>query len=460
MGHHYITEIKEEKFEFTTRSRIFVTAILVLGIILAAIGAMQVSSPAADSTEKHAMAQVDDHGHDHDQTGTDHAASSHDGEAVTGHGSEKASGSNGTARIWANLLLNSYYFLLFGMGALFFWAVNYAANAGWSTLVKRVVEAISSYIIPGALVLLVVIIAGGDHIYHWVQYQKLGLTESDAGYDALLDGKKWFLNKRWLYAGVGIIALLWIAFRFMLRRFSLREDQEGGTKYHIKSIRYSAGFLAFFAFSFSIFSWIVVMSIDAHWFSTIFSVYNFAVTFVTGMAILGLFVIYLKSKGYMEVVSDEVVHDIGKFMFAFSIFWAYIWLAQYLLIWYANLPEETIYYDIRLNNQVFEPLFLTNIVMCFILPFLVLMMRNAKRNPKVMILAASIILVGHWLDMYLMVMPGVLGTAASIGLVEIGTTMAFAGLFIYIVLNTLSKTPLYPKNHPFLLESANHDVGV
>ncbi len=451
MGHHYITEIKEEKFEFTTKSRIFVTAILVLGIILAVIGGIQVNSNAVDSTEEHAMAQVDHH----EENAQDHSS----GEVHEMHGEQSSHASNGTVRIWANLLMNAYYFMLFGMGAMFFWAVNYVANAGWSTMVKRVVEAISAYIIPGAILLLVILIAGGDHIYHWIQYQELGLVEGDPGFDKILNEKAWFLNKGWLYAGVGVITLAWIAFRFILRRFSLKEDEEADTKYFYKSVRYSAGFIAFFAFSISVFSWIVIMSIDAHWFSTIFSVYNFAVTFVTGLTVLAMFVLYLKSKGYMELVSDEVIHDIGKFMFAFSIFWGYIWLSQYLLIWYANLPEETIYFDARVNTG-FEPMFLVNIFMCFVLPFLILMMRNAKRNPKVMILAGSIILIGHWLDMFLMVMPGTVGTSATIGMLEIGVTMAFAGLFIYVVLNALSKASLYPKNHPYLLESANHDVGV
>jgi hypothetical protein len=171
------------------------------------------------------------------------------------------------------------------------------------------------------------------------------------------------------------------------------------------------------------------------------------------------FTLYLKSKGYLEIVSDEVIHDLGKFMFAFSIFWAYIWLAQFLLIWYANLPEEVVYYDARLTEQ-FKPLFLTNVVMNFALPFLILMMRNAKRNPKVLLVAGSIILLGHWLDMYLMVMPGTLGDKSGFGLLEIGMTIAFAGLFIYVVLQGLSKANLIAKNHPFLLESANHDVGV
>lgn len=161
----------------------------------------------------------------------------------------------------------------------------------------------------------------------------------------------------------------------------------------------------------------------------------------------------------MEMVSDEVVHDLGKFMFAFCVFWGYIFVGQWLLIWYANLPEETVYFSARLTPY-FRPLFFTIIFMCFLVPFLTLMMRNAKRNPKVLLVAGSIILIGHWINCYVMIMPGVVGAESGIGLLEIGTTMAFAGLFIYVVLNALSKADLYAKNHPYILESANHDVGV
>jgi hypothetical protein len=302
---------------------------------------------------------------------------------------------------------------------------------------------------------------GHGELYHWINYFKEGNTLGDANYDKIMESKAWFLNNGWFFVGVPLIMLIWIFFRTKLKQLSKNEDagSKGETKYFKKSIRYSAQFIVVFAFSFSMLSWLVMMSLDAHWFSTIYSVYNFAIAFVTGLTVLCMFVLYLKSKGYMSAVSDEVVHDMGKFMFAFSIFWAYIWLAQFLLIWYANLPEEAIYFDARLTDH-FKPLFRTNIVMCFFLPFLILMMRNAKRNPKVLMLAGAIILLGHWLDLYLMVMPGTVGESAGIGLLEIGMTMTFAGFFIYWVLHNLSKDSLYPMNHPYLLESVNHDVGV
>ena len=253
--------------------------------------------------------------------------------------------------------------------------------------------------------------------------------------------------------------IIWWVFRIILVRLSHKEDEQGGLSFFKKSVIYSAAFLVVFAFSFSVLSWLVMMSIDPHWYSTMYSVYNFAIAFVTSLTVICFFTLYLKSKGYMEVVSDEVIHDLGKFMFAFSIFWGYIFVCQFLLIWYANITEESIYFAQRLTPN-FKWFFRSNIIMCFALPFLILMMRNAKRHPKVLLVAGSMILLGHWLDLFIMIMPGTVGQSAQIGVLEIGLTMAFAGLFIFWVLNNLSKRNLYAKNHPYLLESANHDVGV
>jgi len=478
MGHHIITEIENEKFEFTKRSRTIVGAIFVIGLILSIIGAIQIKgdhgaeSHDSDATEQHdaeehamnaetpaSFASLQ-HGEEDAHAAPEHDAHEADEHAASAdHGDSGHGGGSWLARLWSNILMNSYYFMLFAIAALFFIAVNYAANAGWATLVKRVAEAITSYLPVAFLTIVVVIILGHGELYHWIHYFKEGYEVGDPGYDKIMESKAWFLNNGWFFAGVPIIMIIWILFRTKLRNLSLKEDENGGTDYFKKSIRFSAGFIVFFAFSFSILSWLVMMSLDAHWFSTIYSVYNFAIAFVTGLTVICLFTLYLKSKGYMSAVSDEVVHDLGKFMFAFSIFWAYIFIAQYLLIWYANLPEEVIYFQMR-TSDTFRPLFRTNIIMSFFLPFLILMMRNAKRNPKVLMLAGVIILVGHWIDLYLMVMPATVGDSASIGLLEIGMTMTFAGFFIYWVLNSLSKKPLYPMNHPYLLESVNHDVGV
>lgn len=442
MGHHHHIEIKQEKFEFTSRSKMLSIILLAVGLILSGIGIVQIKGASETHATEATVAHVE--GASHETVGT----AEHTGEHAKPW----------TTRVWANMLVNSYYFLLFAVGALFFVALNYVANAGWAVLVKRVAEGISAYIPIGLGLLMIVLIFGGKEIYHWVHYEHEGLKEGMEGYDKILDGKSAFLNTKFLFLGVPLFILIWYTFRIILRRLSLREDVEGGLNFFRKSTRFSAAFLVIFGFSFSMMIWLMIMSVDAHWYSTIYTVNNFAVMFVTSTTVIAFFTIYLKSKGYMELVSADILHDLGKFMFAFCIFWAYTWLAQFLLIWYANIHEEVVYFQIRLHGY-FRPLFFTNLFMNFFIPFLLLMMRNAKRNPKSLLVAGSIILVGHWLDVFLMIMPGVVGTSTGLGLLELGMPIAFAGLFIYVVKYSLSKANLYAINHPYIMESATYDVG-
>ena len=195
-------------------------------------------------------------------------------------------------------------------------------------MIKRIPEAMSAFIIFGVIAIFGVIYFAQEEIYHWIEYFGHGYTEADAAYDKILESKSWLLNSNFLFVAMPIIMLIWYAFRWKFRSNSIKEDKEGGLAYFRNSTRWSAAFIFVFAFSFSVLVWVIIMSIDAHWYSTMFSVYNFAVSFVTGLTVMMMFLLYLKSKGYMEMVSDEVVHDLGKFMFAFCIFWGYIFLGQ------------------------------------------------------------------------------------------------------------------------------------
>lgn len=466
MGHAHLEELAEERFVFTSKAKMFTMILAALGLILMGIGAAGLGGDNHDAAASHDTEVVEE-GHGaaeaHATEGAHaeeaHAADSHDAEGHGGHHQSK------WARLWANLLMNSYYFLIIAVAGIFFVGLQYIANAGWATGLLRIPSAMSMFI-PVALTLLLgtILVGKGDIYHHWITE---GLTDPAApNYDPIIAGKSGFLNEGWLTIGVLLIGLIWFTYAWFIRKNSLKEDEEAnqpGKKlvFWKKNIRLGAAFTFLFAFSFSILSWLIVMSIDAHWFSTIFSIYNFAVAFVSGLTVITFFTLYLKSKGYLYFINDEHLHDLGKFMFAFCIFWGYIWVSQFLLIWYANLPEESIYFFARAYTEGWTGMFKINIIMCFAAPFLILMTRDAKRNPKTLILAGTIILVGHWIDMYLMVMPGSLGLEApAIGALEIGTTMFFAGIFIYTVLWAFTKANTFPKNHPYIQEAVHHDVGV
>ena len=201
--------------------------------------------------------------------------------------------------------------------------------------------------------------------------------------------------------------------------------------------------------------WLWLMSIDAHWYSTMYSWYTFASTFVSGMSLIAIFVVYLKRQDYLEYVNEEHLHDLGKFMFAFSIFWTYLWYSQFMLIWYANIPEETVYFKPRMQGP-YAWVFFLNLIVNFVLPFLLLMRKGSKRNFTTMAYLGVVIIVGHWIDFFQMVMPGSVGEHYSMGWFEFGILALYAGLIMLLVGRSLAGKPLVARYHPFLKESVIH----
>jgi len=198
------------------------------------------------------------------------------------------------------------------------------------------------------------------------------------------------------------------------------------------------------------------MSIDVHWFSTLYGWYTFAGMWCSAMVVLVLLTLYLKKSGYLPNVNDSHIHDLGKWTFATSFLWSYLWFSQFMLIWYANIGEEVTYYMMRIEN--FKPLYFGMFLINFAFPMLILMSRDAKRHAGILTFVGLIILTGHWLDVYIMISAGSLGATAKIGFLEIGMALLVAGFFIRIILHNLTKAPLTPVNHPFLDESIHHEI--
>jgi len=364
---------------------------------------------------------------------------------------------NDKTRAWAVLLQNNFYFTAMSLGATFFIAFNYAAQSGWSVAVKRVAEAMGGFLKFGMIGMLLIFLFGHHDLYHWTHFSLDELTDhNNPNYDPILAGKHGFLNMPFYIIRLVAYGLIWAGFTYIFRKHSLQEDLDGDIRHYKRSVTLSAIFLVLFAITSSTSAWDFLMSIEAHWFSTLFGWYTFIGLFVSSMAMLCLITLYLKGRGYMDHLTDSHLHDIGKFMFAFSIFWTYLWFSQFMLIWYANLPEEVVYYQVRWSY--FRTLWATNLLVNFIAPFLILMTRDAKRKVQVLRVAGVIIICGHWLDVFMMVMPGTVGANWHIGFVEIGTMIGYLGFFLLVTLTELSKAALVPKNHPMLSEALHHQI--
>lgn len=350
------------------------------------------------------------------------------------------------SRTWANLLLNNIYILSIALCGGVFLSLHKLAISGWHTTIKRIPEAITSFM-PIAGVLMLLIIPGLGYIYHWTH---------PAEDDIILLNKVAYLNIPFFIARMVVILGLWTLITWLMRRNSSKFDETGELRYFKRNRTAASLFIVFFAISSTVAAWDWLMSIDSHWFSTLYGWYFFIGLFVSGIAFIIVIIAFLKKLGLLKVINKEHIHDMGKYLFSFSIFWAYLWFSQYILIWYGHMPEETIYYVQRMND--FEFVFYLNLALNFIIPFFALMSRGAKRNIYWLATIAIIVLIGHWVDLYQMIMPGSVGSEYSgVSFIEIGMTVGYIGLFLFFILKKLSQKELIPKNDPFYKESLSYE---
>ncbi|MEO8110547.1 MAG: quinol:cytochrome C oxidoreductase [Ginsengibacter sp.] len=362
-------------------------------------------------------------------------------------------------RFWAVLLQNSLFWLFLVNTGTFFISICTLAMGGWQVALKRVADAISSLVplmgVLTILVMLCVVVGNRTDIYPWLDKQMVA-------HDEVLKGKSGFLSP-YVYIIASIVCIgLWAFIGKKLKDLSLESDKMGtmdyetGKKWLNKNLYWSACFLVLYGLTVgSTIPWLWLMSIDAHWFSTMYSWYTFASTFVSGVALITIFVIYFKNQGQLEFVTQEHLQDMGKFMFAFSILWTYLWFDQFMLIWYGNIPEETIYFKIR-SQGPYRGLFFLNLVLNFLCPLLIFMKKATKRNYTIVTFMCVLIIFGHWIDFYQMVMPGTVKFHPHLSWFEFGIPLGFVGIIMWGVGRFASRAPMTAMNHPFLKESIIH----
>jgi len=349
-------------------------------------------------------------------------------------------------RTWANYLLNNFYFLSLAVGAAFFLSLQSVTQSGWSAGFRRIPEAMMAYI-PFAGILLLFLIVGMHNIYQWSNSDLVSTSKA-------LQHKSAYLNIPFFFTRLVIFFVVWIFLSYKIRKASLREDEIGGLENFKKAEWYSKIFIFVLAITFSLTGVDLIMSIDANWSSTIFALKNFVAAFLHGSAVIFIIIVILNRKGYFSFLNVSHIHDFARYIFMISILYGYFWFAQFMLIWFGNIPEETVYYAIRWNHE-WQPAWIADIVLNWAIPFFVLLPVNTSRNKWIVFSVALILIAGQWIDLFIEIFPGSVGHS-HFGFIEIGTYLGFAGLFILVVGFSLTKASIVPQKHPYIEESYHH----
>jgi len=353
-------------------------------------------------------------------------------------------------QVFHSYLVSYFYFSSLALGGLFFTALQHATSAGWSITVRRISESFSTFM-PAVLAGGIIVILGGHSLFEWTHLDVVAA-------DPILKGKQAYLNMTFFIIRVVLFAGGWILFSKKIVGLSLARDNDGADHWAQRLTRWSVGFILFFALSYSLFSVDMLMSLQPHWFSTIWGVYCFAGLFQSTMAFMILIGLYIrKQENWESIISLDHIHDLAKFLKGFTVFWAYIAFSQFMLIWYANLPEETIFY-INRSHGGWWMVSMGLLVFKFVVPFLVLLPRWAKRTPVHLAAVCVLILLMQFVDLYWIVYPNISTEHLSFGWMEIGIFLGFLGGFLLLVFQFLGKHPLLPSKDPYLDEALNHHV--
>jgi hypothetical protein len=352
---------------------------------------------------------------------------------------------------WTNYLVVNYYFFSLAIGGAFFYVLQSISQSGWSSAFKRVPEAMMAYL-PFAALFFLLLWFGMQDIYHW--------ANKGAALDEAVQHKSVYLNIPFFFIRVVLFFLLWIIFAGKLRQISLQEDKleasdiNGIMNLFGKTELYSKIFLFILSVTVSLSAVDWMMSVDVKWYSTIFALKNLVAACLHGVSIITLIVFILYKKGYFPFFNEYHLHDFARYIFMFSIVWGYFWFAQFMIIWYGNIPEETVYFSERWKEG-WKILFFLEIGLNWFLPFMILLPVKASRNMTLITIVIIFLIIGQYIDIFTQVIPGSTG-ALKFGWISIGTFLGYAGLFALVVATALSKAKIIPANHPYLNESLEH----
>jgi hypothetical protein len=347
----------------------------------------------------------------------------------------------GWERFWVNWILWFVFLLTIGLGCMFIVALEHVVGARWSIPLRRIPERLSGLVLlmgPAALLGLFSL----PYLYPWVNPESLK--------NPVIGGKAVWLNVPFFSVRVIACLALWAIAYWIFIRGSIRQDQEKDPRFNLRARRFGPVFMFIFAITITVVAFDWISSLEPEWYSDILGVYLFAGTFLAGLATTTLAILYLKNNGRLSEVLPDHMYSLGGFLFAFTVFWCYIGFAQYLLMWYANLPEEVFWYKERLQGA-WGPLLIALAIVHFFVPFFVLIPRDVKSKPKFLFWASLIMLVSHWLDLYWMIFP-VLRSGALISWPELSFGLLFVCGGLLWIRHSMKQGEDMPVGDPFLRE--------
>ncbi len=449
-------------YQFSGKLKTFSIALMIIGAL--GVGYSFLTAPKTVEDAKEIIASQHD---SHETTAATHAPATDSHEKKDSHSNAKTSEHANDEHAehvlhalqnkpWAATYVALFFFLGISLLVLTFYAIQRVAQAGWSIVLFRVMEAISANLVPASILMFVVIMTSAGHLNHLFVWMADGTFDpASPNYDAIVDGKKWWLNIPGWTIRSFVYLVGWNVYRFLTRKWSIAEDTANdGNKIYKKNYHASVVFLVFFMITESMMSWDWIMGLDPHWFSTLFGWYVLATLLVSALTVIAFVTIYLRSKGHLPFVNDSHIHDLAKYMFGFSVFWTYLWFAQFMLIWYADMSEETVYFIARFNEYKLP--FLGMVVMNFVFPILLLINSDFKSRPWFVVIGGLVILAGHYIDVFVMIMPATVGDQWFFGIPEISALAFFIGLFIFVTFRAFANAAPLAKGNPFLQESEHY----
>lgn len=350
-----------------------------------------------------------------------------------------------TTQFLHSYLVAYLFWVSIGLGALFFVMLHHLVNAQWSIALRRLVEALM-VCLPVMAIFFIPIAFGLHDLYHW---SHAGAISSEHAMRA----KAAYLQPTFFIIRTIIYFVIWTALAFALHRMSLAEDSGYDEARRMRIRRTSAGGMVLFAFTttFAAFDW--AMSLEAEWYSTIFGAYYYAGAVVGALSVIILLALYLRKQGILtKEYTVEHYNDLGKLLFAFMIFWAYMAFSQYFLIWYGNIPEETIWFGQRWVGS-WKVISLALVFGNFVIPFLLLMPKTIKRRYGFLAFMALWMLLFHWVDLFWLVMPGHSPDGAHVSWMDLVTMVGVGGIFIGLFWRRFTAHPIVPVGDPRLAKS-------